>query len=90
MAGGATRLRLRVSPGSKDPGVVGRHGEAWKVRVTAAAERGEANDATVKLIAETLRVGADDVRLVSGRSSRDKVVEVTGLGVSEAARRLSA
>lgn len=90
MAGGATRLRLRVSPGSKDPGVVGRHGEAWKVRVTAAAERGEANDATVKLIAETLRVGADDVRLVSGRSSRDKVVEVTGLGASEAARRLSA
>jgi len=90
VAGGATRLRLRVSPGSKDPGVVGRHGEAWKIRVTAAAERGEANDATVKLIAETLRVGADDVRLVSGRSSRDKVVEVTGLGVSEAARRLSA
>lgn len=90
MAGGATRLRLRVSPGSKEPGIVGRHGEAWKIRVTAAPERGKANDATVRLLAQALRVGADDIRLVSGQGSRDKVVEVTGLGPSEAARRLSA
>jgi len=90
VAGGATRLRLRVSPGSKEPGIVGRHGEAWKIRVTAAPERGKANDATVRLLAQALRVGADDIRLVSGQGSRDKVVEVTGLGPSEAARRLSA
>jgi len=90
VAGGATRLRLRVSPGSKEPGIVGRHGEAWKIRVTAAPERGKANDATVRLLAQALRVGADDIRLVSGHGSRDKVVEVTGLGPSEAARRLSA
>ena len=69
---------------------MGRHGEGWKIRVTAAPERGKANDATVLLLAETLRVSADDIRLVSGAGSRDKVVEVTGLGPSEAARRLSA
>ena len=69
---------------------MGRHGEAWKIRVTAAPERGKANDATVRLLAETLCVGESDIRLVSGHGSRDKVVEVTGLGPSEAARRLSA
>lgn len=89
MAGGATRLRLRVVPGSKAPGVVGRHGDAWKLRVTAAPERGRANDAAVRLLAETLRVGAGDIRLVAGHGSRDKVVEVSGLGQAEAERRLA-
>ena len=89
MAGGATRLRLRVVPGSKEPGVVGRHGEGWKLRVTAAPERGRANAATLRLLAETLGVGAADVRLVAGHGSRDKVVEVNGLGQAEAERRLA-
>ncbi|HEY8192712.1 MAG TPA: DUF167 domain-containing protein [Gaiellaceae bacterium] len=89
MAGGATRLRLRVVPGSKEPGVVGRHGEAWKLRVTAAPERGRANVATLRLLAETLGVGPADVRLVAGHASRDKVVEVTGLAQAEAERRLT-
>ena len=33
----STRLQLRVSPGASRAGIVGRHGEAWKVRVAAAA-----------------------------------------------------
>jgi uncharacterized protein (TIGR00251 family) len=82
-------LRLRVVPGSKSPGVVGRHGDAWKLRVAAPPERGRANDAAVALLAETLRIPPDDVRLVAGHGSRDKVVEVSGIAPSEAARRLS-
>ena len=89
MAGGGTRLRLRVVPGSKQPGVVGRHGEAWKLRVTAAPERGRANDAAIRLLAETLCVGPADIRLIAGHGSRDKVVEVTGLDAVEAERRLA-
>ena len=82
-------MRLRVVPGSREPGVVGRHGEAWKLRVAAAPERGRANEATLRLLAETLGVGTTDVRLVAGHGSRDKVVEVTGLGRAEAERRLA-
>lgn len=89
MAGGGTRLRLRIVPGSREPGVVGRLGEAWKLRVTPAPERGKANEAAIRLLAETLRVGAGDIRLISGHGSRDKVVEVSGLDAREAERRLA-
>jgi uncharacterized protein (TIGR00251 family) len=82
-------LRLRVVPGADRPGIVGRHGEAWKVRVGAAPERGRANDAAVSLLAETLDVDRRSVRVVSGHGSRDKVVEIAGLEPSEAERRLS-
>ena len=88
MAG--TRLRLRVVPGARRSEIVGRHGEAWKVRVTAPPERGAANDAVLELLAEALGVSARDVRLVSGHGSRDKMVELTGLEAEEAEARLEA
>ena len=85
-----TRLRIRVAPGAGTTAVVGRHGDAWKLRVTAPPERGRANDAVVALLADTLGLRRDAVRLVSGGSARDKVVELDGLTVGEAERRLAA
>jgi uncharacterized protein YggU (UPF0235/DUF167 family) len=70
--------------------VVGRHGDAWKVRVAAPPERGRANDAVVGVIAQALGVDRRNVRLVGGASGRDKVVELTGLTLDEAERRLAA
>ncbi|HEX9380668.1 MAG TPA: DUF167 domain-containing protein [Gaiellaceae bacterium] len=85
----STRLRLRVAPGAARAGVVGRHGDAWKVRVAAPPERGRANEAVVRLLAETLSVPREAVTLVSGHGGRDKIVELTGLGPSQIERRLS-
>jgi uncharacterized protein (TIGR00251 family) len=89
MEAGSTRLRLRVSPGAARAGVVGRHGDAWKVRVAAAPEGGRANDAVVRLLAETLAVPREAVTLVSGHGARDKIVELAGIGPSQIERRLS-
>jgi uncharacterized protein len=82
-------LRLRVVPGVGKPGVVGRYGEAWKLRVSAPPERGKANEATLELLAGTLGVSAANLRLVAGHASRDKTVEVSGLAADEAERRLA-
>ena len=84
-----TRLRLRVVPGAGRSGVVGRHGDAWKVRVSAAPERGRANDALLGLLAETLAVPKRDVSLVAGHTGRDKIVELAGISAQEIAHRLS-
>ncbi len=79
-----------MSPGASRSEVVGPHGEAWKVRVTAAPESGKANEAVRDLLADALGVPRSSTEIVSGAGSRDKVVLVHGLTTSEAEQRLGA
>jgi uncharacterized protein (TIGR00251 family) len=68
---GRTRVKLRVSPSARRPGIVGRYGDAWKIRVAEPPEDGRANDAVIRLLERTLGV---EIRLVAGSATRDKVV----------------
>jgi uncharacterized protein len=77
--GPSTRLRLRVSPGAPRSEVVGRHGDAWKVRVVAAPESGKANRAVIELLSGIFEIPRDRFTIVAGRASRDKTVAVAGL-----------
>jgi uncharacterized protein len=81
-------VRLRVSPRAASAGIVGRHGEGWKVRVASAPERGKANDAVLSLLAEALEVSPGRLELVGGAGARDKVVAVAGLSADEVDKRL--
>jgi uncharacterized protein (TIGR00251 family) len=84
----STRLRLRVSPGSRRTELVGRHGDGWKVRVAAPPEGGRANDAVLDLLAKRLGLPRRALSIVSGRKGRDKIVEMTGIDRIEAERKL--
>ncbi len=83
MAAASTRLSLRVAPGARRSEVVGRHGGGWKVRVAAAPEAGRANAAVCRLLADTLALPQQAVTVVSGHGTRDKQVQVTGIGPEE-------
>ena len=84
-----TTLRLRVVPGARRPGIVGRYGDAWKLRVSAPAEDGRANDALLTLLADTLDIPRRDLELTAGQSSRDKIVALHGITVEAAETRLA-
>lgn len=84
-----TRLHVRVSPGAGRAAVVGRYGTSWKLRVTQPPEHGRANDAVIRLLADTLDVPRDAVTLVSGHTGRDKIVELDGIAPAVAERRLT-
>jgi uncharacterized protein YggU (UPF0235/DUF167 family) len=89
-AGGmSARLLLRVAPEAR-PGVVGRLGDAWKVRAAAAPVAGKANAAVVARRAATLGPDHRDVRIVSGRGAWDNTVVLDGIGPDEIERRLAA
>jgi uncharacterized protein len=87
--GHSTRVRLRVSPGSRKTELAGRHGDGWKVRVSAPPEGGRANDAVLELLAERVGLPRRALSIVSGQTSRDKVVEMNGIDQDEAERRLA-
>jgi uncharacterized protein (TIGR00251 family) len=85
---GTVLLRLHVQPGAGRSAVVGRHGDALKVRVAAPPEGGRANDAVLGLLGTILGVKPAELELVGGASSRSKRVRISGLEPDEVTKRL--
>ena len=81
---GGVVLAVHVQPGAGRTEVVGRHGDALKVRVGAPPTGGRANDAVVALVAKEFKVPPASVSIASGASSRQKRVQVDGLDVAAA------
>jgi uncharacterized protein YggU (UPF0235/DUF167 family) len=84
------KLRVRVVPGARTSEIVGRLGDAWKLRVKAQPERGRANGEVVSLLARTLGVPRNAVRVARGHTTGEKLVEVDRLTREDADRRLAA
>ena len=84
------RLRLRVKPGGRQQRLIGAYGGALKLEVSAAPERGRANTAVIRLLSEALGIRRNQVEIVAGASSQDKVAVLTGCSVEEITAQLAA
>ena len=70
------RLTVRVRPGASRTQVGGSYDGALVVRVSARAVDGAATAATIEALANALGVPKRSVVLVSGATSRTKVIDV--------------
>lgn len=84
----AVTLHVHVAPGAGRSAVVGRHGDALKLRVAAPPVEGRANDAARVLLAETFGVKDKQVQLVAGETSRTKRFKFSKIEVEDFERRL--
>jgi len=75
----SVRLRIKVHPRAKRTALTGRWGEVYKLDVACPPVEGRANDACVAFLAKALGVPKSAVRIISGATSRMKVVEITGI-----------
>jgi uncharacterized protein len=73
------RITVRVQPRASSNTIVGVHGDALKVRLTAPPVDGAANEALVELLRDAFGIAARAVTIVSGASARTKVVELEGV-----------
>ncbi len=74
-----TAIKIRAQPGAKTNAILGERNGAIRVAVTAAPERGKANDAIIEVLAEALKCRRSAIRLLSGLTSRDKTFLVSGM-----------
>lgn len=71
-------ISVRVIPRSKRNSIEWTAG-GLRVRLTAPPVDGAANDALVALLAEHLGIAKRDISVVHGMTSRQKIVEVSGM-----------
>ena len=88
ITGDGVVLRVHVQPGAGRTAVVGRHGDAVKVRIAAPPQGGRANEACAALLAETFGVATANVELTSGASSRAKRFRIAPIEVEDFRRLL--
>jgi uncharacterized protein (TIGR00251 family) len=86
--GGGITLRVRVQPRASRDALGGERDGALVVRLTAPPVEGAANEALARFLGKALGVAPSAVRVVTGASSRNKVVSVFGLDASCARERL--
>jgi uncharacterized protein (TIGR00251 family) len=86
--GGGITLRVRVQPRASRDALGGERDGALVVRLTAPPVEGAANEALARFLGKALGVAPSAVRVVTGASGRNKVVNVFGLDASCARERL--
>jgi len=79
-------IELYVQPGARTTEVVGKHGDALKIRVAAPALEDRANALLVEFLRRKLDLPASGIIIVRGARGRRKSVEIFAPG--EAALRL--
>lgn len=77
------RFEVRVQPRASRSEIVGEQEGALRVRVAAPPVDGAANDALIELLADLLDVPKRDIRVVSGATSRRKVIEADGVTTAQ-------
>jgi uncharacterized protein (TIGR00251 family) len=83
------RLSVKVHPRAKRTALNGQLGGAWKLAVAAPPVDGKANYECVRFFAELAGVPRSRVTIVSGLTSRLKVVEIEGISQDELERLLT-
>jgi uncharacterized protein (TIGR00251 family) len=74
--GGQVKIRVKTVPNSKTEAVT-EEGALFVVRVKEPAKEGKANRAVIKLLADYFGVPQRQVVILSGRNSRNKVIEIS-------------
>ena len=83
------RLTVKVHPRARRSALAGRLGEAWKLDLAAPPVDGKANDECIRFFAELCGVPRARVRIVTGATSRMKVIEIEGVTQADLDARLS-
>lgn len=71
------RITVHVTPRARRAGIEALPAGGYRVAVTAPPHEGQANDAVITVVANHFGVNRSRVRIVGGRRSRRKIVDIS-------------
>ena len=77
-------LTVRIQPRASKNEAVRLENGGIKIRLTAPPVDGAANEALVKFLADRFGVAKSQVEIVTGHTSRDKIVQISGVSGADA------
>ena len=75
----AVTIRVRAQPRAPRTEIIGEHDGAIKMKLAAPPLNGKANEECRRFLAKLLDVSATSVEIISGESSRDKIVRIQNI-----------
>ncbi len=82
-------IRVKARPGARRDAIAGLHDGALRIDVTAAPEKGQANEAIAALLAKTFGVAKSSIELISSPANPRKRFLLAGLDLATAEKRFS-
>ncbi|MFA5293446.1 MAG: DUF167 domain-containing protein [Phycisphaerae bacterium] len=73
---GRVVFNIKVAPGSSRTDIAGIYNGMLKVRLSAAPEKGKANHALIKLLAEKFDIPKNQITITAGLTSKIKQVSI--------------
>ena len=72
-------LNIKVEPRTSRSGIVGPYNNALKVKLISPPVEGKANKELIEVLAKGFGINKKDVEIVSGQTSKNKVVRLNGV-----------
>ncbi len=75
----STLLKVYLQPKASKNEIVGPYRDGMKIRVTAPAIEGKANEALIQLLSKTLEIPKTSIQIIKGQHSREKTLTISGI-----------
>jgi uncharacterized protein (TIGR00251 family) len=79
---------VHIVPKSAKNEVIGKHGDALKIRLISTSVGGNANDTLINFLAQKLNIERAKIEIAAGQASAEKMIVVVGLTPAEVENRL--
>ena len=85
-----TLISVKVTPGAKRNALTALKEDVWYIKIAAPPVEGKANEELLTFLSQVLGLRQGNLSVKKGRTSRNKLVSVWGLGQKEVTLKLSA
>jgi len=84
-----TRISVKVQPNAGRNEILGVSNGIWRIKIAAPPDKGKANKELIELLSERLNIKKDNLYLLRGQISHNKIIGINGLTQEDVIKRLT-